>query len=251
MLKKELFLSKILDKASRAENTQRVEYSDFLDPSQRNIVNSILDQREGVNYFFSGGYPGAEREVVVFRPDFISEDDVEVTEIFKLLRVKPNKRDSLSHRDYLGALMGLGIKREKIGDILVGEDRCDIVILREMAEYVSYNLQKVGNTRVDVETADLSGIITPELKVKIINTTVASLRLDCISGAGFGISRTRASELIRGEKLNLNWEITDSVSKQVKEGDTISIKGRGRIVVEKVAGTTRKGRINITIKKMV
>lgn len=245
-----LLLSRILDKAVKTENSSEVTHTDFLDPYQRKLVEKTLSDISEVSYDFNGGYEGAEREIIVFRPNFMSEY-LDYENFLKVLKVGIKGRNSPSHRDYLGSLMGLGIKREKIGDILVGDKSCDIIVLSDVAEYLKYNLTKVGNTKVKADICNLDCIQVPETKVKEINTTVASLRLDCVSSAGFGISRSKASQLIKAEKLYLNWELSNSLNKQVKEGDVITIRGKGRIEVSKVGGKTRKDRINILLKKFV
>lgn len=247
-----LFVSKILDKAQKAQEWGKVIHSDFADPYQQNLIGKLLTGRHETSYTLYGGYEGAERAVVILHPDFIlPEDDELYCQFFKLLYIHSKTREVLSHRDYLGSLMGLGIKREKIGDIIVHDVCCNVIVLSEVAEYVSYNLTNVGNARVSVEIKEIDEICVPEFKQKDVKATVASMRLDCISSAGFGISRGKAAELIRSERLNLNWETVDSPTKQVKEGDTISIRGKGRIVLEKITGNTRKGRIGIVLKKLV
>lgn len=247
-----LFLSKILDKAIKSEKDKCEVHTDFMDPYQRSLVEKIFSMADDINYTFNGGYTGAERSVMVLRPDFIEADEnAEDPAFLKLMYVKLQGRDVLSHRDYLGSLMGLGIRREKIGDIIVNSEGCHIIVLNEIAEYVKYNLTKVGNVKVSAEYKELHELETPDQKVKEIRTTVASLRLDSVAGAGFGMSRSKVAEFIKAEKVNLNWEMTDSLAKQVKEGDTISIRGRGRVVLEEIGNRTRKDRIGVILKKFI
>ncbi|MCR4434288.1 MAG: YlmH/Sll1252 family protein [Clostridiales bacterium] len=245
-------MSKIIDKAIKSEEVHNVIFSDFLDPYQKKMVADAFSSVKEVNHTFNGGYSGAEREIVLFCPEGMSIEDFSNFKYpFKILNIKIKARSSLTHRDFLGALMSLGIKREKIGDILVKEDTGTIVVLGDMADYIKCNLAQVGDASVDVEVREAENIEAPESKVKEITTTVASLRLDSISSAGFGISRSKIVEFIRAEKVSLNWEPTGSLTKLVKEGDVISIKGKGRVVVDKIGGTTKKGRIGITLKKLV
>jgi RNA-binding protein YlmH len=123
--------------------------------------------------------------------------------------------------------------------------------LKEISDFIKYNLEKVSNVKVDIKEVEEDELEVPESKVKEIRTTVPSLRLDSVSSAGFGISRSKIAELIKNERLSHNWETTDSVTKQVKEGDTISIRGKGKVVLEKIEGKTRKDRIFIILKKFV
>lgn len=247
-----LFLSKLLDKAIKSEDTGSIMHSDFLDPYQKSIAEKAFAVDKDINYIFNGGYAGAEREIVVFCPNNMSVNDHSNFNIpIKVLEITSRKMENLSHRDFLGALMGLGIKREKIGDILLEEGICRVIVINEIADYIKFNLDKIGKTRVDIEIKSIDEIQYREKRFKEINSTVASLRLDSIASVGFGISRSKIAEYIKAEKVNINWEKTASLTKQVQEGDTISIRGKGRVVLEKVGGLTRKGRIGIQLKKYI
>jgi RNA-binding protein YlmH len=251
-----LFISRLLDKAVKTIRSGAITHSEFLDPYQRTIVETTLSDHQDLNPILDGGYPGAERVILVFCPDFVFVGENDYTTYLdkhpiSVLNIEIKNAEKLTHRDYLGSLMGLGIKREKIGDILVKEDGCSIFAMSDIAEYIQYNLQKVGNAKARVSMGDMEDLDIPESKVMDIKTTVASLRLDCIASAGFGTSRTRMAEMIKGEKLQLNWEVTDNPSKQVKEGDTISFRGKGRIVLEEIGRTTKKGRTGVLIRKLV
>lgn len=247
-----LIVSKALDKAERSIKTYSVTHTDFLDPYQRSIIEKALDETGVFDYEFDGGFEGAERVILVFRPDFIYTPEGEPEQRFlKALHLSLNGRGMLTHRDYLGSLMGLGIKREKVGDILVRDESCTIIVMADIADYIKCSLFRVGNIKADVEVMDVDEIEVPQPKTKEIKTTVASLRLDSIAGAGFGISRSKAAQLIKADKVNLNWVTVNELSRQVNEGDTISIRGRGRVVLEQVNGKTRRDRISIVLKRMV
>lgn len=248
-----LLVSKILDRAFKTQRAKVVTYSDFLDPYQKGLVEKAFSGDDDIDIVFDGGYDGAERNIVIFRPSFMSfyEEDEDFERPFRLIHITTTAGGSLTHRDYLGSLMGLGIKREKIGDILVREDGCSVVVLGDIADYIQYNLTKVGNVKVRVEQLDIDEIQTNDPEVKIINTTVASLRLDCLAAAGFGMSRNKILDYITAEKVSLNWDVTSNASKAVKEGDTISVRGRGRVTVEEIGRTTRKGRIGVILKKLI
>ncbi len=245
-----LLASKILDKAMTSFKSRAPVYTDFLDPHQAKIVEALLSDSDEVNYMFDGGYPGAERVVAVFRPNFISDDETFVSP-FKYVTLIPGGRDALTHRDYLGAVLGLGIRRDKIGDILVKDESCEIVVLGDISEYLKYNLSKVGNINVEIRIDENLKTGPSEVKVKEIKATVASLRLDSVASSGFGVSRSKMADYIKAERVSLNWEITNSITKLVKEGDTISIRGKGRVLVESVGGVTKKGRTCLILKKFV
>lgn len=248
-----LLASKVIDKAELAGKTGRFTCTDFLDPHQQMVLDKAFEGYDFINYSFYGGYGAAERALAIVYPDYFEDDDYikECAKCLKILHIIPSSRDKLSHRDYLGALLALGIKREKTGDILVRDEYADIFVLSEIAGYVQANLEKVGNSRVSVTINEIEQLAAPEQKVKEINVTVASLRLDCIAGPGFGMSRSKAAEFIKAGRLSLNWEVTDNPSKMLKEGDTISIRGKGKIVLESVGNKTRKDRTGVLIKKFI
>ena len=246
-----LFTARVLDRVLRAEKTKDAVFTDFLDPYQLKLVEKALTGVNDINYTINGGCSGAERVIAIFGPNFMSDEELQSVQPFSVISIKPVSRENLTHRDYLGALMGLGIKREKIGDIIARADSCDVIVIEEIADYIKYNLWKVGNARVDVEIKDLSQVRTHQPKVKEINATVASLRLDVVASPGFGMSRSKMTEFIKAGKVSLNWEATDNATKQVKAGDNISMRGRGRVVVESIGGTTKKGRISIALKKYI
>jgi RNA-binding protein YlmH len=247
-----IVLAHLLDRAEFAARVRKPSHTEFLDPHQLMLAERVLAFYGG-DYEFFGGFPGAERAIALFYPDYTEEDERDEyrESVFKVLEVRPNARGSLSHRDYLGALMGLGIKREITGDILVEEEKCSIVVLEEIADYIASNLLKVGNTGVNTTIVDIMNLSAPEPKEREIRTTVAALRLDSVCAPAFGISRSKSAEWIKAGKVNLNWEASQNPDKAVREGDTISIRGKGRAVLEKVGGRTRKDRLAIIIRKLV
>ncbi len=248
-----LVMAKLLDKAGFTAKTNRPAHSDFLDTHQAIIAERLLSSMDACEYRIFGGFPGAERVIVLFYPDFADDDERdEYNEtILKVLEIKPNTSGNLSHRDYLGALMALGIKREVTGDIIVDEERCSVVVLSDISGYITSNLFKVGNTGVHLAILDIMELSVSDKKAAEIKTTVAALRLDSVCAPAFGISRSKAAEFIKAGKVNLNWEMTQNPDKVVREGDTISLKGKGRAVLDRVGGKTRKDRLAISISKLV
>lgn len=247
-LEDRVLVSRLLDKVEQCRYSSFV-YSDFLSPYEMNIVKRVLNKVNDVFYTFIGGYDGAERVIAAISSDFIDEENAISNAPLSFLRITTVTEKPLSHRDYLGSLLGLGIKREKIGDILVCENYADIILIDKLAEYISYNLDKIGNAKVECELQNAYQFTAPQKKEKLINTTVASLRADSVASSGFSISRTKVLDYFRAQRVNVNWELVQNPSKQLSEGDVISIRGKGRIVLDKVAGTTKKDRINIVIKR--
>lgn len=246
-LEDRVLVSRLLDKVEQCRYSSFV-YSDFLSPYEASVAKKVLDRVKDVFYKLTGGYEGAERAITVISSDFI-EEDIPYSTPISLLRITPVIDNKLSHRDYLGSLIGLGIKREKIGDILVNETFADVFVIDKIAEYILYNLDKIGNVKVQCELCDIYQFTPPQKKERSINTTVASLRADAVASSGFGLSRTKVMEYFKAQRVNVNWEVVQSPSKMLDEGDVISIRGMGRIVLEKVLGNTRKDRISIVIKR--
>ena len=155
----------------------------------------------------------------------------------------------LSHRDVLGALMGLGIERDRLGDLLVTNDSVKIICDSKMVAYLLTNLTKIGAVGVTCEKSALEEIAPKEERCKEIRATVASLRIDSIAAAGFGSSRSRAAADIAADKVKLNWQAVKSASQTVKEGDIISMRGRGRLEIAEIRGQTKKGRTVVVLKR--
>ncbi len=221
-------------------------HTDFLDPRQQKIAEDILGMQKDIGFGFYGGIDDSERAVCIIYDDNyeITEDDIPIT----TLSISWNKcSKKLAHRDFLGSILGCGIKREKVGDIILDEDRAFVACMSDISKYLLYNLSKVGSTAVSVSETDEAQ--KKDEAVKIIASTVASLRLDSVITTGYGVSRAKAVEIIKSGKVKVNWEDAASSSKEMKQGDVISLRGKGRIVLEEVSGTTKKDRIRILIKK--
>ena len=167
--------------------------------------------------------------------------------VLSVIHISGRNLEKLTHRDYLGSLMGLGITRENIGDILVEPSGAFIFVKREIADYIINNLEKIGRCGVKTIVCGCDEADIPKPKLREVNSTVSSLRIDAVLSAAAGISRGRAAEMIVQVLVSLNWEEINSTSKQVDEGDLISVRGIGRMRLERVGSLTRKGRIGITI----
>lgn len=240
--------AKLLELAEFVLRNRKYKVSDFLDPFGFSVAETIA-QQYGLELKADGGYPGAERVKVAFVDhDFPGKVDFEMNAI----GVSWDARYyHISHRDVLGALMGLSIKREVLGDIIMGKDSCQIVVDKAMAVFISENLIKVGSAMVCSTAIDPAAISPREEKMKEIKATVPSLRLDAVAAAGFGTSRTKMTGEIHAEKVKINWQDTHNPSGTVKEGDIISMRGRGRVEVCEIVGQTKKGRVSIVLKRFI
>lgn len=243
-------LAKILDNVENVLKNHRPLLTNFYDPYHTGLIISMLERIPELDFATSGGYTMAERVRTAIFPDYLEEDAVDYEMV--LLAVEGNfKMVKVTHRDFLGSLLGLGIKREMVGDLIVTDTGCQAVAVKEVAPYLMANLTKVHRVRVDVREIRPEELVLPEVKVKEISTTVASLRLDAVAAAGFGTSRSRIAREILAEKLNLNWHSCSNLSAPVQPGDILSLRGRGRVEVTEVKGSTKSGRIGIVVRRFL
>lgn len=239
---------KLVDLAEAVQKNQKFRLSEFLDPFGQGIAETVAANYGNVKVDFAGGYQGAERA----RAIFIHENFAGTPAGFDIACIKAawnGQFARLSHRDVLGALMGLGIERDRLGDLLVTHDSVKIICDSKMAAYLLTNLTKIGAVGVTCEKSALEEIAPKEERCKEIRATVASLRIDSIAAAGFGSSRSRAAADIAADKVKLNWQAVKSASQTVKEGDIISMRGRGRLEIAEIRGQTKKGRTVVVLKR--
>lgn len=237
-----------LDFAKLAWETNRPQTTDFLDPYERKVVQSILGGIPEVGFFYQGGYKKAERVRLVIYPEFYLLETIPSS--LRVLEAEGNFTfEKVSHGDFLGSILGTGLKRSKIGDLLVLEQGCQVVVATEVADYLLSNWDKVHRVPIKVKEIDEEQLAIEPERIKKIRATVASLRLDAVAAEGYGTSRTKMAREIKVERLKLNWKQVANPSLSVEEGDVLSIRGRGRVIVHEVGGKTRKGRISIILHR--
>ncbi|MDD4600257.1 hypothetical protein SDC9_06044 [bioreactor metagenome] len=241
--------ARLLDLVEYAIKYRRYKISEFLDPHGISIVETIAAHYDQISTTSDGGYLGAERVKAAFvAEDYAGSIDFNIATIsFRWDSIYYH----ITHRDILGALMGLGIKREVLGDIIVRPGICHIIVDNTLTEFILQNIVTIGAAPVSTSLADLSDIPPREEKTKDIKTTVPSLRLDVVAAAGYGVSRTRMSEEITADKVKINWQNVKNSSHTIKAGDIISMRGRGRVEVCEIIGHTKKGRISILLKRFI
>lgn len=240
--------AKICDLISLSEKRCCPCFSDFLNLHEIHVAVKTADSNAFSRFVLFGGYEHAERKIFAALPDYIELSDC--TDDFPIvpLTFEYKKEFALSHRDFLGALMAQGIKRNCIGDIVVTEGRAVVFVKEDMADYISLNIDKVGRVGVKISKI-IPPVISEGNKFIDISTTVSSMRLDCIVSALTGLSRDKSSSLIFSKNVFIN---SSEVSKQdvlVKCGDTITVRKKGKFIIDSVNGNTKKGRIKISVKK--
>lgn len=241
-------LVKVLDRVEIVLRRNSVETSDFLDPYHLELAKGVLRGLD-ISWLDWGGFSHAERCKLAIGPSFKELGQGEV-DLAVLKVVGGSDFHSLNHRDYLGSLLGLGIRREKVGDIVANPQQAWLVLESGISAYAAQNLSRVGKVPVEVQEVNVSDIVLPEEQFKQIKATVPSLRLDAVAGEGFALSRGKIAAVIESGKVKVNWQSVDQVSFQVKEGDVISCRGLGRIILAEVKGETKKGRIALVINRL-
>ena len=244
-------LAQFLDKSAQAQRSNVPASTAFFNPRQQTLSDTLARQTKVMPYLFYGGFEDAERRVAVFLPDWAQPEDAAQYAPLVVLRASwaAQTKAALSHRDFLGALMGCGVRRDTIGDILAGEQSCDLIVLESIARYIEENLISVGRAAVSLARIDPSEIAVPQRKVRLIRDTLASLRLDAAVSTGFSMSRERAQELIRTGHCVLNNLPCEKPDHAVAEGDVVSARGFGKFRISSVGALSRKGRIFIEVEK--
>jgi RNA-binding protein YlmH len=233
------FLRRMEDLAQRCERSGMITASGFLTPAEQYQLQGLA--LGDCKLVLSGGGEGCERQAAFFLPYYMEEADLEVEEYIHGIRVQAYFGQP-THRDYMGAALGLGIKREWLGDIRLVEDGAYLFCLPSVERLLLEELDKVGRVGVKTKPCPLSDIPPLERKVKRVTFTVKSLRLDAVAGSMFGLSRTAAAELIRMGAATVNYEPCLHVDAPVKEGDVISLRGHGKGVLVQEGGKSRKDR---------
>ncbi len=245
-----VLLAKLWDKISAGMRKNIPANTCFLSPRELEMARFLFGDEPGLTSF--GGYTDAERKMLVYLPEYLEEDSLyDEDSPVVCLRSTFFEEDSLSHRDFLGALMGAGIARETVGDICVGKGCCDFFVTAEIAPYILQNFLSAGRTRVHISQINLREAQIPEPEVKEIKDTVASLRLDSIVSSGFRIGRSLAAQHITAGKAAIDGLPCEKPDKAVSEGMKISVRGLGKIKLVSINGRTKKDRISVTIHRYV
>lgn len=242
------FLKSLIEYEKKFVTQNRSLFTDFYNKDwMQDVLQRYLGctQQPGLKYF--GGYEDAERAVAGFVDEYNEDEPICALRI----NVKTGPQKALSHRDYLGALLGLGIERSKLGDIIIDEQGAYLIVKPPLDEYIQWNVTSIGRySQIEIRQIDFSEIKAVKPTTKAIRGTVASLRADSIFALAFGISRSTAAKLLQHEK-GLRFGSSIESSTILKEGDVCVLRGYGKFRLENIGGQTRKDRISIAIEKYV
>lgn len=232
------------DLAERCAKKGCVTNGSFLTPAEQLWLRSFRLSDE-VRLVLAGGGTENERRCPFFLPWYAEDESEAVNEVIRAVHIK-SYFGTAGHRDYLGAILALGIRREWLGDIqVVGED-CWVFCLASVESTLLRELEKVGRVSVKCESVPLSAVPKPKIETKELHFTVKSLRADAVTGELFSLSRTAAAEKIRLGELSLNYSVCTRVDAEIREGDILSLRGHGKGSVTEVGGRSKKDRLFIT-----
>lgn len=238
---------RLLDLAMVVRKGRPYAVSDFYSPFAGQIATTIRGHFSEIDFKEFGGYLGAERIKIGFcQADMANIIDWQVGAVE--ISWDPRYR-LIGHRDVLGSLIGMGLERDVFGDILMQPAAAQVLVSEPLVDYLCHEMTKVAMVGVTVTPLALENIIPKEEKTKTIRTTVASLRLDSIGASGFSISRSKMVAAIGAERVQVNWQRAKGPAQNVEVGDVISFRGRGRMVLTEITGTSRKGRIGVVLER--
>lgn len=245
------FVDRAWEWVVNAGQYHEVKLTEFLDPRQAFILHTLANRHPDVTIALSGGYAEAERQRALIAPDYHDLSSEELGIQVLSISSGDHKLGTLDHGDYLGAILGLGIKRGKIGDIQVLEDGCHVLVAEEIASFLNINLRQVHRVHVLTDVLDIQQLRTSQSTLEPLDLSVASLRMDGIVSDVYRLSRSKVLVPIKAGRCRLNWKTEEDPSKVLNAGDIVSLQGFGRFKVLEVEGITKKGRYRIKVGKFV
>lgn len=243
---RELFIRALSDKYRRCEGRNILTSTKFLTPAEQQTALEAAAREGWENMVLSGGPDFAERKIALFLPSYMEEEEGK-EQCLTLIRCLKSKRDKLTHRDYLGSLMGLGIERETVGDIFVHPMGADIIVLSEMADFLLLNFEKAGRKALECRQMPLSALIYEEKEAESLSFTVTSPRLDAVAARIWNLSRTDVKEYIEKGLVFVGGEVCKKPDRELFEGDSLSIRGFGKAEILKDNGYSKKGKIRLEV----
>lgn len=246
-----IIIARTEDKMSSCRDYFCLTTLGFLTPAEQAVVRRRHRELGGTKLFFYGGYDEAERRMAIFVPPFLAEtleDALAIEQPLRVLHIKkrPGGRE-LTHRDYLGSVLALGLDRAAIGDILVRKDGADMIIRADAEAFLLSEYHAAGRAELTLTSGPIGELELPEQRFQEVNDTVASLRLDGVIASAFRLSRAEAAKAIRSGLVCRNSEEELRVDKTVEEGDILTLRGKGKARLKEIGGESRKGRIRIVI----
>ena len=251
-----MLLAQIIDKLESIDKKNKIEYTDFLDMTQIKLVQNFINRQKINNYILYGGFEEAERKIFVFYPEKFNEQIVKknLENIVQIIRIElpDDLKGKYNHRDFLGGVMKLGVEREKVGDILVDYNGADIIIDKRISKFIIENIKELTRfSKSTITLENINNLRKVEIRKEELEIIVSSLRLDNVIAELARCSRNKALEIINMERVFINFQVETKKTKQIKQGDIITIRGRGRFVIKEVLGQTKSGRRIGKVEKFI
>ena len=255
-MEEQTVIPKIEDKIQLSKRNNKVESTDFLDMYQLSLARSYLKKNNITNYILYGGYEESERKILIICPE--NEEEIVINnqceEALKIVRIElpEEEKGKYNHRNYLGGIVKLGLKREKIGDIIVSPNGADIIVVNEFAQILANELPtltRFQNSKISIK--HIKELHKQEIKVEDVKIIVPSLRLDTVVSDLARTSRNKAVQIIKQERVFINGQNETKVSKLLKMNDVLTIRGKGRFIIKETTGTTRSGRQVVVVEKYI
>lgn len=240
------FVDQVLDWKEMVANEYRFKVTDFLDPRQQHILSTLIGKSDEVRVSFWGGHSAPERMRAILYPDYYTPEESDYS-VSTYEITYPSKFVTIEHPHILGSLMSIGIKREKFGDIISTEERYQVVLADEVADYVLVNLESIGKAKVRLEKVNRESLIEGVKETDEQFVTVSSMRVDSVVSEAFRLPRAKVKVAITGEKIKVNWKIVDNPSYTIHKGDVLSVRGFGRCEILELEGETKKGKHRIIL----
>ncbi|MDO5441651.1 MAG: YlmH/Sll1252 family protein [Bacillota bacterium] len=238
-----LLINQIDDKRMQCEDQYCLTHTAFLDVHQCAIAENEFKYSKHILY---GGYDDAERRVMVFLPDYLDDIDDSPLEILRVSVPKGSK--ALTHRDYLGSILSLGIDRNVTGDIIVRSNGADIIILKTMEEFLLSHYDQAGHVHLKTEIKPIEELDLGEIHTSIKHDTIASARLDNIVGSAFNLSRTKAQDAITAGLVFVDNIQCTKPDKEIEENTKVVLRGKGKIILKNIGQKTKKDRLPVELE---
>lgn len=251
-----LLIAKLQDKIKQCKNRNKIVSTEFLNLHQKKIIQNKLNELKIKNYIFHGGFKEAENQALILYPEKLTEEIVlnAINDIINAIKIMlPNEQvGEYEHRDYLSAVMRLGLERERIGDIIVYKNEAYIIALKENSQYIADSLKEFTRfKKSQIEIIDIDEIKAKKPELVEVEIHVSSNRLDSIVSEIARTSRNKAEELIKNERVSINCKFEYKSSKSVNIGDIIIVRGSGKYIIYNIKENNKNKRLTIILQKYV
>jgi len=256
-----LLIAKICDKLKFMHTKNQVQITDFLDSYEQNIVLKMLQLCKEKQFIIYGGYEEADRKILILYPEKLQEvfnkshiDNKIINDTIKVVSITlPQElQGTYNHSKYLGGIMKLGLKREKIGDIIVNELGADILVQNDIAKYLETSLKDLTRfQKAEIITKEISELVILPIKKEEIIILIPQMRLDVIISEILHLSRNKANEIISQERVFVNYELKTKNATMLKQGDILTIRGKGKFEIGEIISQTAKGKLRLKVEKYV